>query len=567
MMKTDLKLIYILSLLFFVTIGSCTEVKDNKTNVKTLPPHLEKQGSATRLIVENKPFLMISGELHNSTCGGFDYMRPVWKQMAAKNLNSVIATVSWELLETEPGKFDFALVDSIIEGARKEDLKLALIWFGSWKNGGSIYIPSWVKKDYQKYPRAKDENGKPLEILSTFGIASGDADAMAFSALMKHIKDVDSFRQTVVIIQVENEMGLLDHLGETPGNARRDFSEASNTAYNSQVPPELIEYLTDHKESLFPELYKVWSLNGFKTIGSWEQIFGKSQLKPDIKDWQFYSYYTEELFMAWNYAKYVQKVASAGKKEYNLPMYVNAWLKQPSTSWPGRYPSGGPLPQVIDIWRAAAPSIDFISPDIYIDEFTWVCKEFSRSSNPLFIPETRGGEIGAVRAFYSIGEFSAGCFAPFGIDDKNYRQNDPLDNVYLVLRNMSPLILENMGTENMRGFLLDSVSPVAEIKMGEYLIRAVVADRKPKVGGGLIVMTGPGEFYVTGKGSDLFFLPADSTMRTAINTVDEGVFNDGQWLPLMRLNGDETHASTYDGTGIRLLDQPDIQKVTLYNYR
>lgn len=165
-----------------------------------------------------------------------------------------------------------------------------------------------------------------------------------------------------------------------------------------------------HKEILFPELYKVWSINGFKTRGTWEEIFGKSELKSEMKDWQFYSYYTEELFMAWNYALYVEKIAARGKKEYPIPMYVNAWLKQSTTSWPGRYPSGGPLPQVLDIWRAAAPSIDFISPDIYIDEFTWVCKEYTRSGNPLFIPETRGGTVGAARALYVFGEFNAGCF-------------------------------------------------------------------------------------------------------------------------------------------------------------
>ena len=355
-------------------------------------------------------------------------MRPVWKRMKEKNLNSVIASVSWELIEPEQGKFDFNLVDSIIAGAQKHDLKLVLIWFGSWKNSGSIYIPSWVKKDFEKYPRVKDENGKPLEILSTFSNASSDADADAYAALMHHIREVDGSNQTVVMMQVENEMGILDNPGKTPGNARRDFSDAANAAYNSQVPVELIKYLTDHKETLFPELYRVWSANGFKTEGNWEEIFGKSELKADRTDWQFYSYYTEELFMAWNYAKYTEKVAAKGKNEYPLPMYVNAWLKQPSTAWPGKYPSGGPLPQVIDIWRAAAPSIDFISPDIYIDEFTWVCKEYTRSGNPLFIPETRGGETGAARALYVFGEFSAGLFAPFGIDNESFRMNDPLDD-------------------------------------------------------------------------------------------------------------------------------------------
>ncbi len=574
-MTRNFKLFWIIpaiSLLFLLC--SCTQEKSNNSIKEQganpiLIPHLEKQGTATRLIVENKPFLLISGELHNSTCGGFEFMKPVWKQMAQKNLNSVIATVSWELVEPVKGKFDFTLVDSIISGARKANLKLVLIWFASWKNSGSIYNPSWVKTDYEKYPRVKDENGKPLEILSTFGDASCEEDAKAFAALMRHIKEIDSVRQTVIMIQVENEMGILDHLGETPGNARRDFSDLANAYYKSQVPKELTDYLTNHKETLFPELLKVWGKNGFKVNGTWEELFGKSEFKPDKKDWQFYSYYTEELFMAWNYARYVGKVASKGKNEYPLPMYVNAWLKQPETSWPGRYPSGGPLPEVIDIWRAAAPSIDFISPDIYIDEFSWVCKEFTRSSNPLFIPETRGGAVGAARALYTFGEFNAGCFAPFGIDEQRFMKNDPLDDTYSIIKNMAPVILENQGKGTMRGFIVDSITPETELEMGDYRIKATLAvNGKPHIAGGIIITAGANEFYVAGKGLDIFFSPRDNSMRNGIDAADEGIFKDGSWIPERRLNGDETHASTYDGTGIRFSDQKaSIQKVSLYKYK
>ena len=532
-------------------------------------PHLEKQGTATRMVVDGKPFLLISGELHNSTCGGFDYMRPVWKQLAGKNLNSVIASVSWELVEPEIGKFDFALVDSIIAGARKENLKLVLIWFASWKNGGSIYIPSWVKKDYEKYPRAKDENGKPLEILSTFGDASCDADARAFAALMHHVKEVDSKQHTVIMMQVENEMGLLDNMGKTPGNARRDFCAAANTAYNSQVPNELMDYLIVHKENLFPELYRVWKANGFKTKGTWEGIFGKSEFKPEKKDWKFYSFYTEELFTAWNYARYVGKVASAGKKEYPLPMYVNAWLKQESCPLPGTYPCGGPLPQVHDIYRAGAPSIDFLAPDIYVNEFVQVCKDFSFGGNPLFIPETRGGAEGAARAFYVFGELNAGCFAPFGIDNERYRVNDPLDQSYAVLRNMSSVILENQGKGTMRGILVDTVLRSMDFELGDYKIRAVLAgNRKPGVAGGLIIQTGTEEYIVAGKGFDLFFVPKDSSVRIGLDIVDEGTYKDGKFVPELRLNGDETHASTWSGTGLKLSgNKVSIQKVSLYRYK
>ena len=558
-------------ILLSLLIASCNQtanepVSGNQNSFLHIP-YLEKHGTAARLVVDGKPFLMISGELHNSTCGGFEYMRPVWKRMAEKNLNSVIATVSWELVEPEEGKFDFALVDSTIAGALKAGLKLALIWFGSWKNSGSVYIPSWVKKDYEKYPRVIDEDGKPLEILSTLGKESEKADAKAFAALMKHIKEVDN-DHTVIMMQVENEIGILDMPGKNPGAARRDFSPQANEAYNGKVPQKLMDYLVANKETLFPELKKVWAANGFKTEGSWEEVFGKSTFKPDPKDWQYYSFYTEELFMAWNYASYVGAIAVAGKEEYPLPMYVNAWLKQPSTRWPGKYPSGGPLPQVIDVWRAAAPSIDFIAPDIYIDEFTWTCEEFMRSGNPLFIPETRGGEAGAARAFYVFGEYSAGCFAPFGIDNPMWEKGDPLDLTYGALRKLEPLILEHQGKGTMKGILIDEKSPLCRFELGDYIIEAKLDSRKLKTSGGIIIQTGPQEFVCTGRALDVFFTPKDNSFRIALDVVDEGTFIEGKWIPEHRLNGDETHASTFDGAGLRLPEERiSIQNVSLYKYK
>ncbi len=566
---------YIISVILIMAICfGCRQKNTAISTGKTMAgekkiPHLERQGSAMRLVVDGNPFLLISGELHNSTSGGLKYLRPVWRKMADKNLNSVIASVSWELIEPEEGKFDFTLVDSIIGGARQANLKLVLIWFASWKNAGSVYIPSWIKKDYIRYPRVKDEQGRPLEILSAFGDASRDKDALAFAALMRHIRAVDSIDNTVVMMQVENEVGVLDITGRSPGNARRDFNEPANAAYNGEVPGELMSYLTSHRDSLFPELYKVWSGNGFRTSGTWEEVFGKSKFRSAPEEWKFYSFYTEELFMASNYARYIGKVAAAGKKEYPLPMYVNAWLKQPLTYWPGRYPSGGPLPEVLDIWRAAAPSIDFIAPDIYTDEFIWTCREYKRGGNPLFIPETIGGKTGAARAFYVTGEYDAACFAPFGIDNPVNAVNDPLDASYAVLRKMAPVILEYQGKGAMRGILADKKNPVQHFGLGDYDMEVKLdSGNGNDIAGGLIIQTGRDEFFCAGRGFDLFFSPKNDSMRIALDKVDEGTFGDGKWTAERRLNGDETHASTYDGTGLRFPPgEVSIQKVSLYKYK
>ena len=329
-------------------------VAASQSNSRTAPaasasdiPHLQKQGTATQLIVDGKPFLARCGELLNNSATSLEYMKPVWAKLVETNLNIVIAGVSWAQIEPAEGKFDFKVVDGVIEGARSHNLRLVLIWFASWKNGLSSYPPDWLKKDFARYPRVQIEKGRTIELLSTLSDANRDADAHAFAALMRHVKEVDGRNHTVVMIQVENEVGVL---GDS-----RDRSPAANKAFEGPVPKELMDYLQKNKETLIPEFRKVWEAAGSKTSGTWEEVFGQG---PG----------TDEIFMAWNYARYVGRVAAAGKAEYPIPMYANAWLYgggRPNS--PGRTPSGGPLPHVMDLWRAGAPSIDIVSPDLYND--------------------------------------------------------------------------------------------------------------------------------------------------------------------------------------------------------
>ncbi|MBN1360601.1 MAG: beta-galactosidase [Sedimentisphaerales bacterium] len=140
-------------------------------------PHLRKQGTTTQLIVEGKPYLALAAELHNSSASSLEYMEPLWPRLAATNINTVLATVSWELIEPEEGRFDFRLVDGLIEAARAHDLRLVFLWFASWKNGKSTYQPLWVKTDQQRFGLIKDEEGKSLPTLTTLSEANRDADA------------------------------------------------------------------------------------------------------------------------------------------------------------------------------------------------------------------------------------------------------------------------------------------------------------------------------------------------------------------------------------------------------
>ena len=278
------------------------------------------------------------------------------------HLNTALAPVYWELLEPKEGKFDFSLVDAMIAQARESKLHLVFLWFGTWKNSMSCYAPEWIKKDYKRFPRTLDKAGKPSEIVSTFSKEALTADVKAFKALLGHIKALDVDQQTVVMIQVENEIGQLPEA--------RDYSVDANKAFQIDVPKKLMEYLTKNKAVLLPQVKELWAKNGNKTSGNWETVFGKSLA-------------TDELFTTWNYAAYADKVAEAGKSVYNLPMYVNCALNRPNVD-PGKYPSGGPLPHLLNIWQAGATHIDMLSPDVYHGDFRNWLAQYDMLNNPVF---------------------------------------------------------------------------------------------------------------------------------------------------------------------------------------
>jgi beta-galactosidase GanA len=271
-------------------------------------PHLRKQGTATQLVVDGEPFLIRGGELGNSTASDLERMRPTWARLRAMHLNTVVAPVSWELVEPVEGRFDFASVDGLLADARRNDMRLVLLWFGSWKNSMSSYAPAWVKTDQARFPRTEATRGQGQEILSPFAAANREADARAFAALMRHLREIDGARHTVLMVQVENETGMIPEA--------RDHSPTADSLYAAPVPPELTAYLQRHRDALAPELRARWEAAGARAAGTWETVFG-----PGV--------HAEELFMAWHFARYHERVAAAGKAAYPLPMFANAALIRP----------------------------------------------------------------------------------------------------------------------------------------------------------------------------------------------------------------------------------------------
>ena len=502
-------------------------------------PHLEKRGAATQLIVDGKPFLMLSGELYNSSSSSLEYMKPIWPRLSAMGLNSVVTPLSWELIEPTEGTFDFSLVDGLLKQARAEHQRIVFLWLASWKNGMSSYPPVWVKRDTKRFPRVL-AHGSEIELLSPMSSATQETDARAYAALMRHIKQVDGHEHTVLMMQVENEVGVL---GDS-----RDHSDAANKAFESPVPEKLTSYLQAHRATLYPDLSALWDANGNKTTGTWAEVFGNTTR-------------ADEIFMAWHYACFIHAVAARGKAEYNIPMYVNTWLTGDNTP-PGQYPSGGPEPWVVDVWKAAGPGLDFYAPDLYSSNFADWCKRYHRDGNPLYMPETNGGAAGAANVFYAVGEQAAMGFSPFGIDGHADDKGE-LTATYNAIASVAPLLLEHQSAADMHGFVLDKAHGSVDFTMSGYSVHVVLDElfgHSAENGFGLIVAMGPDEFLGVGKGFRVTFTPG-SGQQAGIAAVDEGTFEDGKWVPGRRLNGDEDD----QGKGWRFDSrQVRTEKVTLY---
>lgn len=522
------------------------------------PPRLERHGDTRQLLVHDQPFLILGGELGNSSASSPEYLKPHWPRLAALHLNTVLAPVYWELIEPVEGRFDWSSVDALLRDARAHDLKLVVLWFGAWKNSMSTYVPSWVKRDQARFPRVQLADGSSAEILSAFSPGTRAVDARAFAALMEHLRRVDDDENTVLMVQVENEIGLLPRAREHGAAAEKSFAAA--------VPAELIRSLAARGTALEPELRERWRGNGHRTSGTWAQVFGDDE-------------WGQEVFTAWHYARFTEALVKAGKARYDLPMYVNAALNR-SGRKPGEYPSGGPLPHLLDVWKAAAPSLDFLAPDIYFPHFSQLAARFHRPDNVLFIPEANNATNpqGPANAFFAFGALDALGFSPFSIESLGDAPN-ALSKTYRVLEQLSPIILAHRGRQRMAGFraLINEDGSVVDTpvkkELGgiEFTVNFIdpwtpreqqhIADH-----GGMVIWAGGEDYWFAGQGITVTYRGKDGgAPMVGLDVVEEGEFDtQGTWLAGRRLNGDQTH----QGRHVRLPPgSPQIQRVRFYRYR
>src|SRR3954466_14066580 len=538
-------------------------------------PVLRATAGGTQLVVDGRPALLLGGQLHNSSASSPAHMLPVWDRLAGMGIGTVIGAAGWAQVEPVEGTFDFSTVDAQIEQARARGMRLVLIWFGAFKNAASTYAPGWVRRDARRFPRAVAAGSDtalftypgamPKPVLTVFSPNLLDADRRAFVRFVEHLADVDP-DHTVVMVQVENEVGLL--------RESRDRSPEAEAAWRSAVPEALFDHLVEHQGELRPELAALWARQGNRKSGTWSEVFGD--------DWQ-----AHEVFMAWGFASYCGALAAAAKAVKPVPMYANAWLgPQPGQPHAGNYPSGGPVARVIDVWKAAAPSLDLVAPDIYVDDTKPVLRDYGRPDNPVFVPESRFA-IG--RMFWALGHHRALGFSVFGVD--HTRPDSQLSRACALLGEMADVITAGEAEGRIAGVLLDDGETEQRFPLGGY---AVVARNSRALLGRMLLDAGVGEppppppapsetdgsphgpspadarpfalviaeaedqFLLVGQGVGLDFSWGADLVE--IDSVEEGRFDSGDWVPGRALNGDERlFLLPLDGLGavrIRLLPVP-----------
>jgi Domain of unknown function (DUF5597)/Glycosyl hydrolases family 35 len=504
-------------------------------------PRIVQKDGRYALLVDGHPFLVLGGQIHNSSAWPSE-LPQVWKSMAALHANTIEAPVYWEQFEPREGQFDYTNVDQLVQGARAHHLHMVVLWFGTWKNENMHYVPAWVKNDSSRFPHVIRPDGQPIDVLSPISRNTLDADKTAFVALMRHLKQIDGEAHTVILIQVENESGNIGSV--------RDNSDQANRLFGGPVPADLLAAAN-------------------KQPGSWRQVFGAD---------------ADETFQAYYQAKYINEIAAAGKREFDIPCYINVWLDYPAAELPQRqldtpgiaYPSGGAVQKMIWLWRALAPSIDMIGPDIYTNDsplYRQVLATYRRPDNPLWIPETGRDDSFAKFFFYALGDDAIG-FSPFGVDQTgwNILGDQPWKRQSYNFELIGPMSSEIAQLEfdgKVKTAVEEPGKATQELDFGEW--QATVAFGFPQLDGrrapgtkdahgtALVAQIGPNEFLVTGvDASVIFHLPGKLPwMRSQIITAQQVSYEGGVWKPLRLWNGDETDR------GLCFHEEPEVVQVTM----
>jgi beta-galactosidase GanA len=510
-----------------------------QTEDHPIPSLVQKDGRFA-LLVDGAPYLILGAQANNSS--DWPAMLPkVWPAMEYLHANTLEIPIYWEQFEPQQGKFDSSAIDNILAQAREHHMHLVLLWFGTWKNGSQHYMPEWMKLQPERYFHVINKDGDAVDSPSPFAKASLDADIRAFTEFMRHLKAADPDR-TVLMVQVENETGTWGSL--------RDYSPVAQKLFTSPVPVNVLR-----------------AMNKAESSANWQDAFGP---EADV------------CFHAWAIASYVNKIAAAGKAVYPLPLYVNAALRDPFKGAPGTYESGGPTDNVLSIWKAVAPAIDILAPDIYLQNtasYLKVLQLYHRPDNALFVPETTGSAKTA-RFFFSALGLQAIGYSPFGLDytrvhpsqgedagspdrflvptAQNYRLIDPMmrEIARLNFEGKLQAVAEEEGkvTQTLHFSAWDAV-----VSYGAVRNSPAKGNQEP-IGRALVAQLKDNQFLVTGLFARVDFLPVDAKKHRQFLRVEEGTYENGDFKFVRILNGDQTD------WGLNFSSEPEVLRVSVATY-
>jgi beta-galactosidase GanA len=512
-------------------------------------PRIVSEDGRHALLVDGKPYLILGGQANNSS--NYPAVLPqVWPTIRDLNANTLEIPVAWEQVEPVEGEFDFSWLDALIPQARENNVRLVLLWFGTWKNTSGSYVPEWVKADGTRFPRMRTRDGETHYVHSPHGRATLEADKRAFVAMMRHLKQIDP-QHTVIMIQPQNEVGSY--------RSPRDFSAEANRLFAGPIPAELAGKVGKR--------------------GTWTEVFGAK---------------ADSSFNAWYTARYIDEIAAAGQAELDLPMYVNVVVTDPAdpNAGHGGGASGGADWPVLDVWEVAAPHIAIAAPDLYDRShqvYSAKLDVMSRPDNPLFVPET-GNDMDFARFFWlALGKGAIG-WSPFGMDPtydnfplggEDLAENLPAFASKFAL--MKPIAGDwaRLAFEHPTvGFAKGEDASEQTETLGRWTIKAQYAlwafgdpswtfmefpphpDKDRPVGGAALIQLGPDEFLLAGSDVRISFAQATPREGDTVHflSVEEGTFENGRWVMSRRWNGDQTDY------GLNLTN-PTLLKVRLGTYR
>jgi hypothetical protein len=505
--------------------------------------------------VNGKPFFPVGGQSSSSSAYNDTESIPAFEAVKLLHGNTLLTDVYWEVIEPEEGKFDFSSIDRLIANARRYGVKLILLWFATWKNGNMDYAPAWVKSNSKRFKRVLAADGSDLWVLSSYCKANLEADKKAFAALCKYLKARDGAEQTVIGLQVENEVGIT---GDD-----RDYSAEAEAVFENPVPAKLLNAI---KTAGKGSVYDIWKREGTKKSGTWPEVFGTA---------------AGEFVSAWSIANYVDSVAAAGQIYYDIPMYINAavsivngWREAVPDEIPG---NGMPVPKVLDIYKWFTPHIALVAPDIkHVDYRTYeeLCAVYARDDNPLFMPETPPllYVFQAIAKYNLLGFHRMGGLEAIAAKDGTVNPESKIGvDTVRCIASVIPLLLKYQGTGKIHAVIQEEFMSQQWLNLDGYLGRIQFGTGRKTTGGtdwrhmpgesafmwqldanrgrGLVIQTGRHEFYLAGANYRLFLRPKFAKgvkLSTAYNDVhgrplrvDEGHFDEkGKFIADRRRNGD-----------------------------